>query len=127
MRNRYLMKLLVLLACFIYVLLANWLALLAGPEINFTLFYLIPIAVAAWFSGIYGGAVIGLLSSFSWLGMVLGQQQYLLMNGTAIMNIFLKFALFMSYALLVARFKVVLDREKAISRVDSLTGLSNRK
>jgi diguanylate cyclase (GGDEF)-like protein len=39
----------------------------------------------------------------------------------------MKFSIFMSYAVIIGRLKEVLDREKALSRINVLTGLANTR
>jgi diguanylate cyclase (GGDEF)-like protein len=55
------------------------------------------------------------------------EKHILSLDNLIVTNIVVKFSIFMSYAVLVGRLKEVLDREKAIARIDNLTGLANSK
>jgi len=39
---------------------------LAGPEIGFSIFYLVPISLATWFAGITGGLIASVGSALVW-------------------------------------------------------------
>ena len=46
--------------------LVGWLDLATGYEISFSIFYLIPISLAAWKSGRFGGVLISVASAACW-------------------------------------------------------------
>jgi diguanylate cyclase (GGDEF)-like protein len=123
------MKLSLFLASIICVLALNWFDLdVLGPGLTLTLIYLIPIAIVSWFSGIYYGIAVGLLCSFAWLDIyIIHHGDVLLLNNLVITNISVKFAVYISYAILTGMLAETLRNEKAISRIDNLTGLVNSR
>lgn len=128
MKNKS-MKLSVFIACVICILILNWFDLdIVGRGLTFTLVYLIPISVVSWFGGIYYGIAIGLFCSFAWLDVyIVHHRDMLLLNDLTITNISMKFTIYISYAILMGKLSEVLRREKAISRIDNLTGLANSR
>jgi NtrC-family two-component system sensor histidine kinase KinB len=49
---------------------------LTGPELSFSIFYLIPIALAAWFGGSQAGIFVSAMSTLSWLAADLFAQHH---------------------------------------------------
>jgi diguanylate cyclase (GGDEF)-like protein len=127
MRNNY-VKPAIFILCFIYALVMHWFDLrMVGPEMTFTLLYLIPISIAAWFSGVNYGIIVGFLCSLLWLHVYIVDSRIISLDHIIVTNIVVKLSIFISYAIIVGRLKEVLDREKAIARIDNLTGLANSK
>ena len=98
---------------------------LTGPKITLSLFYLIPVAAASWFGG---SAIAVLTSTFAaavWLCAEVASSRldsdifvYAWNCGTRLLFLLL-------VALLLARLRVMLERERDMSRTDPLTGLPN--
>lgn len=96
-----------------------------GPQVSCSIFYLIPIALAAWYGGFAHGILLSLASTILWEmaegreGPHLRVTLLLLWNGT------LRFGFFAITSSLVSRLHTVLDREQALARTDALTGVAN--
>jgi len=119
---------------FTIVRLAFWLAILlglidyvTGPEIGFSIFYLLPISLVAWFSGILWAIVISFLCSTIWfvadsLGGHIYSQPAI---GYWSANMRLGYFLIISYLL------VTLEKmwavQKHIANTDYLTGIANSR
>jgi predicted signal transduction protein with EAL and GGDEF domain len=97
-----------------------------GYEFSFSLFYLFPIVLVTWFAGRKLGLSISVVAAISWLiaNAVAGQSY-----SNPIVpywNTVVRFGLFVIVTLLLPALKE-LEREKEIARVDSLTGIANRR
>ena len=121
-------KLAIFLMCFACIMIINWFDTeVVGAGMTFVLVYIVPISLASWFAGIRYGIIIALISSFSWLDVYITHRYAILLSSVAIANIFIKFSIFMSYAVLIGSLKEAVKREKAIARTDDLTGLANSR
>ncbi len=101
--------------------------LLTGQEILLTVFYLIPISIAAWFLGAKYGISLSFLSAGLWYytESTAGREYssaLILYWDTVVLAIF-----FIVVAYLLGMIKKLLKEEREISRTDYLTGLSNRR
>ena len=55
-----------LLTSLVIVVIVAMLDFVTGPEIAFSLFYLIPVSLLAWFTGLKQGVLISFLSALVW-------------------------------------------------------------
>lgn len=97
-----------------------------GYEISFSVFYLLPIAIAAWYNGRLWGLFISIASAGAW-----GLVEYLAdlpFSEPWILywNSFVRLGFFLIVAWLLAELKVNLRRQQHLARTDTLTGLLNR-
>jgi diguanylate cyclase (GGDEF)-like protein len=97
-------------------------------DIRFSFFYLVPVAMTAWFVGQRAGTV------FSVLGAVVGVLESLVENGfrqTGSLVIYTNGVLLLGFFLLLSSLlsalRASLGREKAAARIDELTQISNRR
>jgi diguanylate cyclase (GGDEF)-like protein len=99
---------------------------LTGPDLSFSLFYIIPIAILAWVTNSQVGIVISILSAGIWLVVdVLSGENY----GHPIIyfwNAAIRFGFFLLTVLLLKIGKD-LEIEKVIARTDYLTGAVNSR
>jgi len=118
----------VVVAAAVSVLLIGALDYATGPGISLILFYLIPIALVAWFEGLVPGIAISVFASL--LLFLTGPQA----DGGAdwkhlrYWNAFMRFGVFAVVAYMVSMQAVIrrlLQREKELSRRDTLTGAVN--
>lgn len=54
------------LLCLSLVVLIGLCDYLVGPEIDFALFYLVPISLSAWFAGMAAGVLLSVASALTW-------------------------------------------------------------
>jgi len=98
-----------------------------GYELSFSLFYVIPISLVAWYAGLRPAMLISVLSAVAWeeanrlAGQVHSSAAIPVWNG----SIRLGFFLFISFLLATLRRQLL--REQRMSRNDMLTGISNRR
>ncbi len=100
---------------------------LTGFELSFAFFYLIPVALVAWRVGAAAAAAISVLAAVTWhfANVLAGQPA----SHPAIpyWNSATRLGFFLVVAFLLSRLQGALDRERAHSRIDDLTGLPNRR
>lgn len=97
---------------------------LTGPELSVTIFYLVPIALAAWWGGFAQGILMAMACALSWHMVEVAEgttasPAILLWNGTA------RFGVFVITASLLSRLRLSLYLEKRLARSDPLTGAAN--
>jgi diguanylate cyclase (GGDEF)-like protein len=100
---------------------------LAGQDLSFLVFYLAPIFLVSWAAGRWPGYWIAVASAVAWY---FANPSSVVQNRNLFVsywNIAGRLGMFLVIAYLVAEFKSALDREKALSRVDHLTGVANRR
>lgn len=98
-----------------------------GPEFTFSIFYLVPVAVAAWLSGTATALVASALAAVVWLGAELASSRVNDSTFVYVWNFCARLLFLALVALLLARLRQMLDRERSLSRTDVLTGLDNAR
>lgn len=100
---------------------------MTGPELSFSLFYLFPICLVAWFGGrsvalaaSVSSAMIGIAGEFA------SGRSY---SNPAVgyWNLAIRFAIFAILALLVNQLRQLLERERQFARQDHLTGAASAR
>ncbi|MBE0604915.1 MAG: diguanylate cyclase [Deltaproteobacteria bacterium] len=118
----------VVVAAAVSVLLIGALDYATGPGISLILFYLIPIAVVAWFEGLVPGitiSVFAILLLFLTRPLAAGIAEW---ERFHYWNVFMRFGVFVVVAYMVsmqAAIRRLLRREKELARRDILTGAVN--
>lgn len=97
---------------------------LTGKSFSFAIFYLIPIALGAWFGGFAQGILISMACAVSWQAVEASWEPEVaplnhLWNGTA------RFGIFVVTSSLLSRLRLSLYLEKKLARSDPLTGAAN--
>lgn len=117
----FLIVLVFLLALFIGVI-----RYLTGPDFAFSLFYLLPISLGAWFVGRKTGILLAIVSSMSWLVADLMMAPHYSHPVIPYVNETLRLSVFLLVVVILSTLKGVLEREKIFARKDFLTGIANR-
>lgn len=101
---------------------------LTPPEVSTSVFYLAPLALAAWFAGVRSGQAMALLAAGAWTakdilfrGVAYAEPWVLLWNTIS------RVIIFSVFAWLVAQVHLALQREQRLARTDPLTGLLNSR
>jgi len=97
---------------------------LTGPDLSFAIFYLVPIALGAWWGGFAQGILLAMACAVSWQVVEVAEGSTAsgvihLWNGTA------RFGIFVITSSLLSRLRVSLYLEKRLARSDPLTGAAN--
>lgn len=98
---------------------------LTGPKITLSLFYLIPVAAASWFGGAAIAAITSSFAAVVWLCAELASSRLDSDIFVYAWNCGTRLLFLLMVALLLARLRVMLERERDMSRTDPLTGLLN--
>lgn len=103
-----------------------------GPDIGLSLFYLLPIALSAWFGGIAAAVIIACAAGASWLAADLAWRESDTAVAISLWNAFTRLVIYNSEGVFIAllrrdreQLKRLALRESALARTDSTTGLPN--
>lgn len=110
----------------------------SGPEFGFSLFYLVPVGIAAWRTAGSGAIVIAVLSAGCWLAADSAYHGLTLVsawNGLTRLTLYVALAVLTrrvrrsrdDLAALNRQLESLLRQEQALARTDPLTGLPNRR
>lgn len=112
----------------VVVLLIGLADYLTGPDIAFSLFYLVPISAMAWLTGSrWAGAWIAALSAAIWFFAELADQRASLSPLLLAWNGATRLTVFASIAVLLGTLRASLEQERAFARTDFLTGVLNTR
>lgn len=100
---------------------------LMGYEASMSLFYLLPVAVAAWYSGRWSGVFIAVLSCVSWYIADLAAGNQYSHPAIPVWNSLVRLGFFLVSGLLLATLRDTLFNERHLARTDDLTGLYGRR
>lgn len=100
---------------------------MAGREMSLHLFYVVPVALAAWTLGQGGGYVIALAAGAAWAFVAIASQMPGKLPATVAWDIVSTFALFLFVAHLVARHRRFVEAIRSMARVDAETGALSRR
>ena len=126
--------LLVTVASLTAVLLIGWLDHFTGPDIGFSLFYLIPVAASAWFGGRVSTIVVAAFAAASWLAADLAWRKSDTAMAISFWNAFTRLVIFSSEGIFIAvlkrdreKLRHLAQREYVLARTDSTTELPNMR
>jgi diguanylate cyclase (GGDEF)-like protein len=94
-----------------------------GREVGFSIFYLIPVALTAWYAGRLAGVLVACVSAATWLTTNILSGAIYSSTYIPMWNALVRLAFFIIVASLLNAFK----KEKSSAREDYLTGLGNRR
>jgi diguanylate cyclase (GGDEF)-like protein len=103
------------------VLLAD---LFTPAEVDVAFFYLFPIFIFTWFAGRRPGLLIAVASGAAYLGANLLQRSFAI-PAIRYWNAFLQVGFFFTFTILIHELKRLADHDKALARIDTLTGATN--
>ena len=114
-------------AAFAAIVVVGVVDYLTGPEITFSPFYLVPVAIAAWLRGTSVAALASAFAAIAWLMAEYASSRVDSDTLVYAWNFFARLLFLLLVALLLARLHTMLRRERILSRTDSLTGLLNAR
>ncbi len=98
-----------------------------GFEISFALFYLLPVLFVAWFAGIAWGITVSVASAVTWQVANILAGEAFTSPLIPYWNSATRLSFFLVVTILVTKLKDALERERALSRTDFLTGALNSR
>ena len=116
-----------LFSTLVLTLLLGIIDYLVGPELSFSVFYTMPIMLAAWYGGKRVGLIIAIVSAAIWLGADLAAGSDYTAMLIPIWNTMVRLAFFIIIMMLMLVVHEKLILEEALADTDPLTGLANRR
>ena len=98
-----------------------------GYEISLSLFYLVPVGIAAWYAGRRAGVALALLSCAVWFVADAATGHLYTHSLIPVWNALVRFGFFLVTALLLVALRQRLAAERLQARTDTLTGLLNSR
>ena len=100
---------------------------MSGPEITFSVLYLIPVAFAAWIAGTRIAVAASTLAAIVWLSAEAASSRLNPNHFVYAWNFCARLLFLLLVALLLAQLRQILMRERELSRTDGLTDLPNAR
>jgi diguanylate cyclase (GGDEF)-like protein len=119
-------KVVLSLVCFLLIALFTWVDYWTGSELAFSIFYLLPIYLAAWFVGRKLGIVVATASALGWFAADFSTVHYshpLL----PVWNAAVRLWFFIIIVYILMSLHAALKREEEMARQDFLTGAANSR
>ena len=98
---------------------------LTGYEVSFSFFYLIPVAMLAWYADKRAAYIAGFVSAIVWQFVNLGAGERFSSEMIPVWNSLTRLGFFFVVAFLLIKQKNSLESEKTLARTDYLTGAAN--
>ncbi len=109
---------------FLFILLLGLIDELTGKSLSFAVFYLFPVALAAWSLGRRTAMGFSLLSALVWMEANLTDGQR---NWITLLDVISRLIFFLIISFLVAALRASLEKEKESARTDYLTKAANAR
>jgi diguanylate cyclase (GGDEF)-like protein len=98
-----------------------------GPELSISILYLMPVLLASWYVGRRAGVVLATLSTLTWLIADFTAGAHYTRPEIRYLNAAGLYGFLLIIALMFASLRHAFARERALSRVDFLTGVANAR
>jgi len=98
-----------------------------GYEVSMSLFYLGPVALAAWYAGNAAGIAVAVFSCASWYTAEIAAGHPYSHPAIPVWNALVRFGFFLISGMLIATLRGAMQREQRLARTDALTGLHGRR
>jgi diguanylate cyclase (GGDEF)-like protein len=109
------------------VFIVGFIDYVSGIELSLSLFYLIPITMAAWALGKNAGLNLSVLCATTWLITNLLAGLFFTNIFIGIWNTFIRFGFYATVTVLLAELRNALEEESLLANTDPLTGAMNRR
>lgn len=109
------------------IALIGGLDLASGYELSFSIFYVLPISIAAWGGSRRQALILSLLSAVTWFAADHVSEHQYSHPAIAYWNASVRLGYFCCIALLLARLRHALDVQRGLAQLDGLTGLLNAR
>jgi len=116
-----------LIVCLLTVAVTAALDYLSGYEVSFSLFYLAPVTMAAWYLGKRPGIMVAALSCLSWVAADVTAGNHYSSWTVPIWNALIRFGFFLTNGILVVMLRQALIDQQQRASTDALTGVFSRR
>ena len=114
------------------ITLICWADYVTGPRLGLSLFYIVPVVVAAWLAGTRVAVFVAIYAGIAWTTADFAWADEHDTLFISMWNAFTRFVIYISMAVLVSvlhtdreRLRALAERESELARTDRLTGLLN--
>jgi len=114
------------LSCVI-ILVLGYFDYISGYEMSFSIFYLMPILLVAWFKSRPSAITVAFFSAAMWLWADLAAGRHYTHPLFPLWNAAMRFMVFSIVVFFAGGFKKELELQKKLSRIDALTELPNNR
>jgi len=101
--------------------------ILTGWELDLSLFYILPIAFVTWFLGSMAGFFASFVCTAVWYGIDLSLLHEYSSEFVHYWNTVIRLLFFFLFTFMLNSLKNALERERKLSRIDSLTGVATSR
>jgi diguanylate cyclase (GGDEF)-like protein len=108
------------------VALIGWLDYRTGPNLSFSIVYLLPVIACAWWAGFPHSILLALAAALTW-HTVDAIENPSIPPGASVWNGIVRFGTLALTASLAARLRLGILRERRLARTDALTGAANAR
>lgn len=105
----------------------GYLNFLVGPQISFSIFYLVPVFLMSWYVNRAAGVLISMLAALSWLAADLASAETFSYRVVPYWNAAVLFGFFLVTTVILSRLKSAYLHEQELSRSDFLTAVANAR
>lgn len=124
--NKLTPKVLVLLG-FVSLAIVVFFDTAIGPDYSFSVFYLVPVIFTAWYAGRKLAIFMSVVGAALWLSSDMVSKSYSEYPLSLFWNDLMEFSLFLFASYVISAFRGLHIRAEKVSRIDSLTGIANRR
>jgi diguanylate cyclase (GGDEF)-like protein len=110
-----------------FVVIVGLIDYFTGTEFSISIFYLIPVTIAAWAINRKAGLFFSVLSATTWLSTNLLAGKVFPNSFVGVWNTLIRFGFFSIVAILLAELHHALEEERLLANTDPLTGAMNRR
>lgn len=98
-----------------------------GYDVSVSIFYLVPVAVASWYSGRHAGISIAVLACISWFTADIAAGHQYVHQAIPVWNALVRLGFFLITGLLVVALRDSIFHQRQLARTDDLTGIFGRR
>lgn len=109
----------------LFAVVVGYVDFVTGSEVSLGLFYVAPVAIAAWYVGRWTGVTLAIFCSIAWF--IAGNDVHYSHPAIPYWNALIRLGFFLVSGLSLSALRESVIRERYLSQMDALTGLYNRR
>lgn len=115
------------LTCYVLLVIVSAIDFLTGYELSSSIFYVLPVFIAAWYLGKRQSVLFSFVCALVWTAVDILSNHVYTSSYVVAWNGAVRFGLFYIIAVLAASFREQLNSEAKAAKIDPLTGVENRR